>query len=153
MKLTTIALGLLAALASANASACPPSNADHCDPKKHAQTAPWQKLHDELGLTPEQEASWKAMQDHNRARRERHFKEMQDEQAQNLNAPQRMEKRQAMMEHHEQERAEALNDFKAFYEKLNPEQQKKVDAHFSQAERMGPMHDGCEPKRLPPIKK
>lgn len=155
MKLL-LTTALLASLTTSIAYACPTPDADHCDPKKHGKmepmSSPWQKLHDELKLTPEQEASWKAMQDHNRARMEQHHKDMQEaiEQDKNLTAPQRMERRNAMMEHHQQERTEMTTEFKAFYEKLSPEQQKTLNSHSGRHEGM---HEGCDPKRLPPNKK
>jgi hypothetical protein len=123
MKLL-ITSALFASLLSGFASACPPSQTDdHCDPKKHGEMAgPAQKLHDALKLSPEQDAAWKAMQDHARAR----------------------------MEHHQQERIEAKAEFDAFYDKLSPEQKKMLDAHHA---RHDGMHEGCDPKRLPPIKK
>lgn len=153
-----LATALLASLSSGTAIACPPGNHDQCDPKRHGRmepmAAPGQKLHDELKLNPEQETAWEAMQEHNRARMDKHFREFQDEaeQAKSLPALQRMERRNAMMERHQQDRAEATAEFKAFYDKLSPEQKKTLDNNSSRAERMGPMHEGCQPKRLPAIK-
>jgi hypothetical protein len=150
---------LLASLTSGIAQACPPGKHEQCDPKKHGRmepmAAPGKASLDELKLSAEQDAAWKAMQERNRARMDKHFQEIQDEieQAQPLSAPQRMERRHALMERHQKDRAESIAEFRAFYDKLSPEQQKMLDANSGKADRPGPMHQGCEPKRLPQIKK
>ena len=111
MKHTLTAIGLCAALGlSAPALACPPEAADHCD---FPAVSPWQKMHDALKLTPEQETRWQAMQEHSRARMEKHQQEME-----------------ALMERQEKEREAGMLEFKEFRDSLSDEQRKTMDAQL-----------------------
>lgn len=87
------------------------------------------KLHADLKLAPEQEGAWQSW----RSSSEEKFKQLRAERPDfaalaKLPAPERMEKMLARHQAMQQEMEEALTALRAFYARLNPEQQKTFDA-------------------------
>ena len=96
------------------------------------------ELHDKLKLSAAQESGWKTfvasmmppagMKHEDRGSFE------------NISAPERMEKMQAMMKEHEAQMGTRLTALKTFYATLTPEQQKIFDANFGPGHHRGDHH-------------
>lgn len=96
------------------------------------------QLHDQLKLSPNQEAAWKTFTagmtpPASGPRPDRAAWE-------NLSAPDRMEKMLEWSKQRQEMMASRLAGMKTFYAQLNPEQQKIFNDHFAKAHRHGGHH-------------
>ena len=90
------------------------------------------KLHDELKITAEQESAWKAFTG---TMNKEHHEKFSRTNADQMSAPERLEKRLARMEKHQAAMQTRLASLKKLYAQLTPEQQTLLNKRLAEFEK------------------
>lgn len=88
------------------------------------------QLKEALKLTPEQEPAWQEFMAAMQRKPEHARLDMNPEEFAKLSTPERLDRMRALREQHAAQADQRDQAIKAFYAKLNPQQQKTFDVHF-----------------------